>query len=181
MSLESLLPDSLRHTADLAAQFVLDHPETFQEFIDASLAQEYPISMRASRVVYLCSVSSPELIRPWLQEILGSLPFLTDRSVIRNFLHIFDNFIPELSEDNLGLLLSYCFDNMEKPSGSIAIRAYSLKLLYLISQRIPDIKPEVLSIMRHHYPESEPAIQAQAIQIIRKLEREVIRGYSADD
>lgn len=62
MSLLSLLPDSLRRTADMAVIFVMEHPEVFGEFLEASLAQEYPMAMRASRVVHLCALEEPELI-----------------------------------------------------------------------------------------------------------------------
>jgi len=160
----------------MAMLFVLDHPETFRDFIDASLAQEYPHSMRASRVVYLCSEEEPDLIRPYLGEILEKLVFLTDQSVIRNFLHVFDNFVPELSEDKLGSLLQLCFDYIEDLSQTIAVRTYSLKLLYLISQRIPEIKPEIIAIIHHHLPESTAGFIAQATQILKKLEKEIIFG-----
>lgn len=174
--LKALLPDSLRRTADLAAQFVLENPETFPDLLDASLAQEYPLSMRASRVVYLCATADPDLIRPYLGELVEKMPELHDRSVIRNFLHLFDDFVGELSEEELGKLLHLCFEYVEDISQTIAIRTYGLRLLYLISQRVPEIKPEVISIIRFHSPEAPAGFQAQAYQIIRKLEREVINS-----
>jgi hypothetical protein len=176
MSLDSLLPDSLRLTADLAAQFALEHPETFRDFLDASLAQEYPMALRASRVVYLCAVARPGLVRPHLDEMLGSLAYLHDASVIRNFLHVFDDFVAELTEEQLGHLLKYCFDHIEDPAQTIAIRTYSLKLLYIISQRVPELKPELISIIHHHLPESPPAFQAQSAQIIKNLEKEILKN-----
>ena len=174
MSLDSLLPDSLRLTADLATQFVLEHPETFRDFLEASLAQEYPMAMRASRVVYLCAIAKPGLVSPHLATMLEALPQLHDVSVIRNFLHVFDDLVPELTEEQLGHLLKHCFDYIEDSAQTIAIRTYSLKLLYIISQRVPELKPELIAIIHHHLPESSPAFQAQSAQIIRKLEKEVI-------
>ena len=173
MSLSSLLPDSLRRTADLAAQFVLEHPETFRDFIDTSLAQEYPMSMRASRVVYLVGCMEPGLVRPHLGELVEGFPFLTDRSVKRNWLHLFENFTAELPEEHLGLLLQSCFAYIEDTSETIAIRTYSLKLLYLISQRVPELKPELISIIRHHMTEAPPGFCAQATQILKKLHKEI--------
>ena len=175
MSLESLLPDTSRLTADLAAQFVLEHPETFRDMLDASLAQEYPMAMRASRVVYLVAVAEPELVRPYLAEIVEKMPTLHDQSVIRNFLHVFDDFTDDLSEDDLAVLLKLCFDFIEDISQTIAIRTYSLKLLYLISQRVPEIKPEMISIIQLHLPESDPGFYSQATKILRKLNREIIK------
>lgn len=176
MSLLSLLPDSLRRTADMAADFALEHPEVFRDFLDASLAQEYPLAMRASRVVHLCAQEAPELIRPYLGELIQVLPSLHDASVIRNFLDLLDQFADELSEEQTGLLLSFCFSNAENPSKAIAIRVLSLRLLYLISRRIPELKPELLAIIRFNLPESSPAFRAQARQILKHLEKEIIRG-----
>lgn len=144
--------------------------------VDASLAQEYPMAMRASRVVYLCVFEDPDLFRPYAAEILEAIPTLHDDSVIRNFLHIFDDFVPELTEEQLGVLLSICFDYIEDTSRAIAIRTYSLKLLYIISQRVPDIKPELISIIHHNLIESAPAFYAQATRILKKLDKEVLKG-----
>jgi len=176
MSLLSILPDSLRRTADMAVIFVLEHPETFRDFVDASLAQEYPMSMRASRVVHLCAIEAPELIRPYLGELVEVLPELHDVSVIRNFLDLLDPFVDELNEEQTGLLVSYCFGNVEDASQAIAIRVLSLKLLYLVSRRIPEIKPELLAIIQYNLPESTPAFKAQSRQIIRWLEKEIVQG-----
>jgi hypothetical protein len=175
VSLESLLPDTSRLTADLATQFVIENPETFRDMLDTSLAQEYPMAMRASRVVYLVAIEAPDMVRPYLPEIVEKLPFLHDQSVIRNFLHVFDNFIHELSEDDLAVLLKLCFDFIEDLSQTIAIRTYSLKLLYFISQRIPEIKPELISIIHLHLPESDPGFYSQARKILQKLNREIIK------
>lgn len=176
MSLDSLLPDTLRRTADMAAEFVVEHPEVFRDMLDASLAQQYPMAMRASRVVYLCAVAEPGLVRPYLKEMLDVLPGLHDASVIRNFLHTMDDFIPELPEDQLGGLLRLCFDYVEDTSRTIAIRTYSLKLLYIISKRVPELKPELISIIHYNLPEATPAFYAQATKILARLEKEVIPG-----
>ena len=175
MSLESLLPDTTRLTADIALQFVVEHPEAFRDMLDASIAQEYPMAMRASRVVYLCAEAEPELVKPYLGEIVEVMPSLQDQSVIRNFLHVFDFFIDELTEEQLGILLRLCFDFIENISQTIAIRTYSLKLLYLISGRLPEIKPELISIIHLHLPEADPGFYSQATKILRKLNREIIR------
>jgi hypothetical protein len=176
MSLLSLLPDSLRRTADMAVIFIMEHPQVFGEFIEASLAQEYPLSMRASRVVHLCAIEQPSLIRPYLRSIIEVMPVLHDQSVARNFLYLFDQFIDELSEEDVGRLLSFCYASIEDLSKTNAVRTLSLKLLYVISQRFPEIKPELVSIIHYNLPECTPAFEAQSRQIIKKLEKEIITG-----
>jgi hypothetical protein len=143
--------------------------------LDASLAQEYPMAMRASRVVYLCAEAEPDLVKPYIDEIVEKMSSLHDQSVIRNFLHVFDYYVDVLSEEQLGILLRICFDFIDDSSQTIAIRTYSLKLLYLISHRVPDIKPELISIIHLHLPESDPGFYSQATKILRKLNKEIIR------
>ena len=174
MLLNSLLPDSSRITADMAVEFIIEHPEMLRDFIDASLLQEYPLSMRASRVVHLYGQVNPAFIRPHLKEILDALQSLHDQSVIRCFLHIFDAFIQDLPDAELGQLLRLCFDYLEDLTAAIAVRVYSLKLLYLISRRLPEIKPEIIAIIHYHLPESTSAFKSQARQIIGKLQKEII-------
>jgi hypothetical protein len=175
MLLDSLLPDTSRLTADIAVEFIIEHPRVFRDFLDASMIQEYPLSMRASRVIYLVAREKPHLIKPYIKEILDTFPGLHDQSVIRNLLHIFDNFIDILPEKQLGQLLSLCFSYVEDLHQAIAVRTYSLKLLYLISQQLPGIKPELVAIINFHLPESPNAFKSQAKQIIRKLNKEIIQ------
>ena len=149
----------------MAVEFIIEHPEMLRDFIDASLLQEYPLSMRASRVVHLYGQVNPAFIRPHLT---GCKPG------IKTFFHIFDAFIQDLPDAELGQLLRLCFDYLEDLTAAIAVRVYSLKLLYLISRRLPEIKPEIIAIIHYHLPESTSAFKSQARQIIGKLQKEII-------
>jgi len=174
MSLLTLLPDTSRRTADIAVQVVLERPELMKEFVEACLEQTYPLSMRASRVVHLVCKFDPGILRPYLGLILERMPELHDQSVMRNFLNLFEYYVEEMSEDELGQLLSICFARLEDFSQAIAVRVLSLKLLYLISKRVPEIKPEILAIIQFNQAEATAAFQAQARQIVRKLNKEIL-------
>ena len=172
--IENLIPDTSRLTADLAAEFIIEHPEHLGAMIDACFEGPGPIPMRASRVVYLIGVLAPELISPYLVTSLKRVQESDNESVIRNFFHLFMEQLDRLDETSLGILVSMSFNYLENAGTAIGIRAYSLQILYEISQKIPDIKPELIAVIRYHLDESSTALKTQGKRILKKLNREII-------
>jgi len=159
----------------MATEFLTDHPEFLNDFLELSFSEEYPLAMRASRVVYLFSLEAPELIGPQLKNILNHLQHLKNESAIRNLLHIFDPFVTSIGEDELGKLVDLCFRYLEDPSRAIAIRAYSLKILLAAGDRIPEIKSELLYFLEFAQEEETVSFRKLTNKVIKQLRREIIR------
>jgi len=169
--IEKLLPDTGRNTADLATLFVLEHPDIFPDILQACLAQTYPLSMRASRVVYLCAEEEPGLIRPYLNPIIDSLPELTDESVIRNLLHIYELYGKEVEEEHLVKLVDICFRYLGDPARAIAIRGYAVNILMEAGKRIPEIRTELVAVLEFLIPDESRTFQNFARRIIKQVKR----------
>ena len=144
ISLEKLLVDTSRAIADIAISEVERNPSLFEEAWELTVRDEYPISMRAARVVDESAEKQPALLEPYLNEVIEKLPGFKIDGVKRSFLRFFVNSKVKLSPNQRGRLVEVCFDFLNSPGSSIAIRYYSLSILYKISKKEKSLKPELI-------------------------------------
>lgn len=174
MDFEKLVPDSLRKTADQAAEYILSNPEEFPLLFDGIIKHGDTIALRISRVFLLVYEISPKLVEPYIEEIYEVLLISKNGSVIRNFLSIMRSAHCQLSEANLSGFLDYCFKILENHQSEIAHEVLALASLYQVSNTFPELKSELKSIIELRYEESSPAFQAKSRSIIKRLNREML-------
>lgn len=173
MKVEELLPDSSRQTALFAADFIIAHHEFLPEMITISFSGNKLMAMRVSRAIVFVYELEPELIKPFVSEILDQLCLCNNNSTIRNFLHLFLYEIELLDEERLGKLINLCFNLLESPTAEISPRALSMQILYLVSNKIPELKSELKTIIEFHYEEGSPGFKSTARTLLKKLNKEV--------
>lgn len=171
MKIEELLPDSYRKTAELATQFIIEHPEFIKILIPEIDNQKPVIAMRISRIIALCNDQNPELITPFTEALLDILLSTKNNSVIRNILYIFQNKWKELNEEKLGLLLDECFKYLENATAEPAHRMYSMKIIYATSVLYPEIKNELSSIIEFHYEEGSAGFKSSCRNILKQIKK----------
>jgi hypothetical protein len=93
---------------------------------------------------------------------------VSSEGVIRNFLKIFAEVAIKLSNKNKSILLNLCFDYLSK-SYSVAVKVYSMEILFRLSDEIPEIKRELFNLIDEQLPESSPGFRSRGEKILRKL------------
>ena len=142
--------------------------------VQLSFSKNKLMAMRASRVILLIYRQKPELVKPLIPEITDQLISTKNNSTIRNLLHLFLENINQHDENRFGKIVDFCFNLLKSPSAEIAQRALSMKILYEISNTIPDIKPELKALIEINYEEGSPGFKSTANQILKKLNKELI-------
>ena len=172
--LEMLSTDSYRATADAIVDKIGWNQDYFNEVVDYSLTNEYPVAMRAARVAQLCAEKHPSLAVSNLERIIEFLPKAKIDGVKRCYIKLFTEnvAISELEKlKNLGILLDMGFQWVLNPKEAIAIRAFSLYLLNKLSKIEPDINIELLAVLEKCSIEDSPgmiSVTRKLIPIIRK-------------
>jgi hypothetical protein len=169
VNFDDILTDSSRKLADLVAEEIGDNSNAFKQLYDYTMLQKKQYAMRSSRVVSILAYRYPKLIEPYFHEMIIGLESLKDTSVKRNFLQIFIRYYWHENEETEGRLVNLCFDLYQKPTEPIAVRAYSLEILYRISKKIPEIKPELLSVLELAINELSGGLRGQATKIMKLL------------
>jgi len=161
--------NSLRKTIDIAAEVAGDNKNNFDEIMDITINKEYPLNMRAIRVIEICSNQYPELFLPYLESSIKQFPSFKIDGVKRVFPKIFSQFIEKISDNGKTILINTCFDYILNKNEASAIRTNCMQLMFDMSKEIPEIKEELKSVLEYIYDESSAAIQARSRMILKKM------------
>lgn len=168
---DAKLVDSSRIIADLLVKDIGDSQERFDEMLEITLRDSNPISMRASRIIALCSDKYPQLINPHISALIEKLGHLKNEGVKRGILKIFAEHKLPITEDDLGLLTDLAFKWLEDHSQAIAIRYYCIEILLKVCKTYPDLLNELTPILSLLKETGSPGLQAVSIQILSKLSK----------
>ncbi len=162
------LGDSSKKLNELTVNMVIDNPLLIEPLLEISLYEREPWSQRASRVlsVYFCRF--PEMLKPHVGRILTHLSKLKSEGPLRNFLKIFSEVPLNLGNKNKSILLNLCFDCMSEEC-SIAVKAYSMDILYHFSTEIPEIKNELYHLIESQMPDFSAGLKSRGKKILKKL------------
>ena len=163
---------SNRAVADMAVNLIVKNRDHFRETLDLCLVDEYPISMRAARVVQLYCEKDPGVIYPYLDEILPKILSSGIDGVKRNFLKIFGEFIDMQRLSEPGPLLNACFDWMLDPKEKPAVRIHAIYVIYRIADGNPDLLKELYASIGLIMPEGPASIRAMGAHMLKRIRTE---------
>jgi hypothetical protein len=171
-SLEDLLlPGTGRDHAEMLVDAALQNRDFFTSLVKVYLSNAEPHSRKAAWAIDLCVEKEPELISSWTGEMIRMLEkFSHDglkRHTLRMLMHV------PLPEEDLGTLVKICFEWLVTASESVAVKVYSMELLYRVSQQEPDLKKELADSIEWRLEEENAGFRNKGLKILKKLSREI--------
>ncbi len=130
---------------------------------------------RSWRAAYLADKihdDYPELLRPYLPEIVHQLLHEKNASKCRHWLKLIS--MNEIDKENRGLLFDYCYKAFSSAKEAVAVRVHAMQILYNISEYEPELKPELVQIMEHEMLyHSSAGICSRGKKLLQKLYRQI--------
>jgi hypothetical protein len=160
-----------RENARILIDLIEGDPVVFETLWQIMLEDSYPLSMRASWVICHFARKHPCHLEPRLPELVGLLPGIRSESVRRNLLNIL-SMLP-IPEDHSGYLFDLCYGLLERPGTAIAVRAYAMNILYNISNTVPELKPELITLFESQQDSASAGILSRSKILLKKLYREI--------
>jgi hypothetical protein len=148
--IEFLNIDSSRLNADLLVEKFEKDKNVFDTILTAMYLDTYPLSMRASRVIWLIAKKYPSFVYPYLPEFINRLTKFKVDGVRRNILSILAE-IP-LPDIDPGELFDICYTWLGSEKEPVAIRGNAITILYKISEKEPDLKAELIELFQAQLP-----------------------------
>jgi hypothetical protein len=171
VELESeILKEHSKRQAVRIASWVGTDKKRFRQLMALFLKGEYRITQRSAWIVNLCADKHPELIRPYLKQMIGRMqePGVHD-AVKRNVIRILQ-FI-EIPDGLLGEVATVCFNYLASPGEPIAVRVFSMTVLANIVQKEPDLKNELRLVIERQLSHGSMGFCARARKVLGALER----------
>lgn len=154
---------------DAAAEIAGTDENSFSELMRITFHEKYPLNSRAIRVVEICTSKKPELFLPYLEKSVNLYPELKIGGLKRIFPKIFVPFVHIIPEDSLSILIDCCFKQILDKNEEPAVRVNSMELMAQTAKVIPDIRPELESVIKFIYSEAPVSIKARRNSILKKF------------
>lgn len=167
---EALLEEHSKKQAVRIAQYVGNDEQRFAELMGLFFNNEYRVCQRAAWSVSLIAEKHPALIAPYLKPMLLNLKNPVHDAVKRNTVRILKDIDP-LPESLMGIAATICFNFMATPSVAVAIKVFSMQILYKICLKEPDLKNELQLFIEDLTPHESVAFGAAGKHILKKLDK----------
>ncbi|MBN2485546.1 MAG: hypothetical protein JXB34_06205 [Bacteroidales bacterium] len=168
-AIEEQLIDSSRVIADIVVTNIGKSQELFDQALALMLADKYPLSMRAARVVQLSAEKYPEMLRPHIQTLINTLLKSKIDGVKRCTLKVLLETKVFIDEEQLGELADICFRFASEPGEAIAIRAFSIDILFKVVKKYPEIKPELKAILESVTIDASAGLKNKCTKLLKVL------------
>lgn len=168
---ELLETDSSRAVADMAVIAVGNNPAAFSVVMELCLTADYPMNMRAARVVSLSAALHPELMNPHLNNITHHIITQNTDGVKRGLMKAVIESVNIEEIPDSGLLIDHCFGLILDSAKPYAWRVYAMDIVYKASVNIPELAEELQQTLMLIDSDSPISVRSRAGIILKKLGR----------
>jgi 8-oxo-dGTP diphosphatase len=156
--------------AEWIAISAIDNPAIFRKLLDFSFSDDKKLAFRASWTLTKVCDKYPEIILPFLPRIVESLNSIDNESAQRSFLRILSlNDLGKISKKHHGILADHCFNALKSGFSAIAIKAYSMEILYRLALIYPELTNELTATLNLLRNIESAGILARGRSILKKL------------
>ncbi len=157
---------SSRSNIDLIVSIVADNPREINCLHEHITHPDYQVAGRASWAFIACAEKKPELVAPFVDELVDLTEKIPYQNVLKNLLKILSLQLP--GEEKLGKLLGLCFSYLQNAKVSIAMKSYCLDIIQKIGENEPDIRHELKETIEAITPFEKPTISRKGKKLIER-------------
>lgn len=152
------------------ASSAASNPVLFRKLIDFTGDKDPRIVFRSSWALTKVCDTNPSLFNNYLPVIVHKLIASSNESAKRSFLKILTlTGSASLNETDRGQLAELCFSLLRTKESAIAVKAYSMDVLYEISQDYPDMVHELASVLSLIPDDGSAGIKSKSRSLLKKL------------
>jgi len=168
--------------AEWVAASAGENPVLFRKLLDYSFNPEKKLAFRASWTLSKVIDKFPELINPYLPRLMENLNGLDNESTHRSFLRIISmSDLNQVSQQHQGILADHCFKALNSGFSAIAIKAYSMEILYRLALIYPELAHELAASINMLQGEGSAGVIARGRIVLKKLsENPHVKGKSKE-
>ncbi|MCX6335445.1 MAG: (deoxy)nucleoside triphosphate pyrophosphohydrolase [Bacteroidia bacterium] len=148
----------------------VENPVIFKKLFDYSFSDDRKLAFHSSWALSKVVDKYPELIYPYLPRVVEVLDKIGNESAQRSFLRIITIAdVEKLSSKHHGLLADHCFSALRSGFSAIAIKAYSMEIIYKLAVIYPELAHELAATINILQGEGSAGIVARGRIILKKL------------
>jgi len=162
--------------AEWIAESAIGNSEILKKLLEYSFSDDRKLAFRASWTLTKVFDKYPGIISSDMPVMIDALDKLDNESVQRSFLRIISlSDINKISARQHGILADHCFELLKSGFSAIAVKAYSMEIIYKLAMIYPELANELSATISMLQGEGSAGILARGHIILKKL-----AGISAD-
>lgn len=156
--------------AEWIAESAIANGDLLAKLFDYSFSDDRKLAFRASWTLSKVHDKTPEVVTPYLNRLIEALDTVDNESVQRSFLRIASlSDLNLVSTRNQGILADHCFRMLKSGFSAIAIKAYSMDIIYKLSLIYPELAGELSATVNLLQDEAPSGVLAKGRILLRKL------------
>lgn len=156
--------------AEWVAVSAIENPAIFRKLLEYSFSPDKKLAFRASWTLTKVCDKFPDLIYPYMPEIIESLDKIDNESAQRSFLRIISlSELDKVSDKHHGILAEHCFAALKSGFSAIAIKAYAMEILYNLVLKYPELHNELAATITLLIEDLSGGVKARGRMILKKL------------
>ena len=149
-----------------------NHPEHLNLLMNVALNSNKKNSWRAAWMADKVHENYPELLQPFLAGMIEKLSETLPVGKKRHFLKLIS--LNDIPESYHGFLVDYCLNALASAKEPPAVRVHAMQVLFTISEKEPELKPELLAVIQHEMEyHATPGILSRGGKLAKKLQRQI--------
>ncbi len=165
---EALLQEHSKKQCLKIVTYIGDDKNLFGELITLMLNGEYRVAQRAAYSVSYCVQKHPALIKPWFGKMIKKMgDKQTHDAIRRNSLRILED--DDIPEKYCGLLFELSNNYLHDINEPIAVRAFSISVMFNIAKKYPDLNNEVKHNAESFVHCGIPALESRSKNILKQI------------
>ena len=167
---EEILKEHSKAQCTSIVKWVASDQQRFDELFKLFLNDEYRVVQRAAWPVSYCVIAHPRLITKHWDELIKNMEKsgLHD-AVKRNTLKLLEG-IPS-PEKYHGAIMNICFNSLESPTATLAVKVYSMAVLGKLAGSYPEIIPELKLLIEDHLPHQTAGFKSRAKKVLKQIKQ----------
>jgi hypothetical protein len=156
--------------AEWIAESASENNEILMKLIDYSFSEDRKLAFRASWALSKVYDKDPDILDPVIDRLIGNLDKLENESVQRSFLRIISlSDMSSISVRQHGILAEHTFKMLRSGTSAIAIKAYSMEIIYKLAIIYPELSNELAATINVLQSEGSAGVVARGHIILKKL------------
>lgn len=170
---QALIDEHSKAQKDRIAEYVGHNSERFSIFMKIFLGGEEPLPQRAAWCLDVIYRNNPIATQRFFPELIERLADDSAHDAVhRNILKIFESEpIDVLDEELQGRLIDLCFGFLANLQRPIAIRAYSMTVLYKFCLVYPEFSSELKLLIEENMKYGSAGIKSRGRKTLKALEK----------
>ena len=164
-----LLTNRSKNNIVRIATYIGNDTQRFETLLNLFLHDLPIVNQRAIWVMIYCAEAHPQLIYPHLKVLLENLqqPNLHN-AIRRNTTKILSEI--DIPKEHQGVALDICFNYLLSMSEQIAVKVFSMQVVFNISKKEPDLLQELAAVIEDQLPYGSAGFKARGNRILKEIQ-----------